>query len=80
MKGFCIVCGAEIEVNMCCDGYMCGCMGQPTEPPVCSEKCYDELMSDFKKYYPENNTFKPVSLSDTDKHINDLLNKNKENV
>lgn len=28
------------EPQMCCDGRMCGCMGQPTEPIVCSEKCY----------------------------------------
>lgn len=52
-KGFCIVCGFEIEVNICCNGYMCGCMGQPTEPPVCSEECYDELMNNMDKYYPK---------------------------
>lgn len=44
-KGFCDVCGTEIEVNMCCSGHECGCMGLPTEPPVCSEKCYDTFMS-----------------------------------
>lgn len=51
-KGFCIVCGEEIEVNICCNGYMCGCMGQPVDPPVCSEECYDELMGNMQKYYP----------------------------
>ncbi len=25
---------------MCCSGRDCGCMGMPSEPPVCSEKCY----------------------------------------
>jgi len=30
---------------MCCSGHECGCMGLPTEPPVCSEKCYDTFMS-----------------------------------
>jgi hypothetical protein len=29
-------------------------MGQPSEPPVCSEKCYDELMNNFDKYYPKS--------------------------
>jgi hypothetical protein len=28
-------------------------MGQPTEPPVCSDKCYEELMNNFEKYYPK---------------------------
>lgn len=53
MNGFCKVCGIEIEVKMCCSGYMCGCMGQPIEPPVCSEECYDELMNNLDKYYPQ---------------------------
>lgn len=43
-KGFCLSCGKEIEVTMCCSGHMCGCMGQPTEPPICSEECYDQYM------------------------------------
>ena len=50
-KGFCDVCGTEIEVNMCCSGHECGCMGLPTEPPICSEKCYDTFMS--KEYQEE---------------------------
>ncbi len=34
-------CTNEIETpKMCCDGRECGCMGMPTEPPVCSEECY----------------------------------------
>lgn len=45
MKGYCMVCGVEIEVHMCCSGYMCGCMGMPTEPPICSEECYIEYQS-----------------------------------
>jgi len=51
MEGNCIVCGTEIEVRMCCSGRDCGCMGQPVEPPICSEKCYDELMNNRDKYY-----------------------------
>jgi hypothetical protein len=51
MKGNCAICDAEIEVEMCCSGYMCGCMGMPIEPPVCSSKneCYDKYMQKIKK-------------------------------
>lgn len=40
-RGYCLICGKNIEIQMCCNGYMCGCMGQPVEPPLCSEKCHD---------------------------------------
>jgi hypothetical protein len=35
----CIKCGKTInaDVTMCCDGYMCGCMGLPVHPPLCEE-------------------------------------------
>jgi len=45
VKGFCEVCGSEIDVHMCCSGRECGCMGLLVEPPVCSDECYDKLMS-----------------------------------
>ena len=32
-KGFCDVCGTEIEVTSC-SSFDCGCMGLPTEPPI----------------------------------------------
>lgn len=54
MKGYCIICGTEIEIQMCCNGRECGCMGQPVEPPVCSSKCEDELYNNFDKYFPKN--------------------------
>lgn len=53
MNGNCIVCGTEIEVQLCCSGRECGCMGQPIEPPVCDSPCYDELMNNIDKYYPK---------------------------
>lgn len=31
------------EPKGCCDGRECGCMGQPTEPVVCSKGCYEML-------------------------------------
>ena len=40
MKGYCEICGTEIELQMCCSGIDCGCLGQPIEPPVCSDECY----------------------------------------
>ena len=45
MKANCDICGTEIDVQMCCSGYMCGCQGMPTEPPVCSSECYDKYMN-----------------------------------
>lgn len=43
----CMVCGKELPETytpaMCCDGRECGCMGQPTNPPVCSADCYNKL-------------------------------------
>lgn len=44
--GFCDVCGTEIEVELCCSAFDCGCMGLPINPPVCSEKCYDIFFSE----------------------------------
>lgn len=45
MKEQCIICDNEIEITMCCSGRECGCMGLPTEPPVCSKKCYDQAFN-----------------------------------
>lgn len=45
MKDYCcMTCGEPLEdyePKMCCDGRECGCMGMPTEPPVCSSLCWD---------------------------------------
>ncbi|GBF73157.1 hypothetical protein PA598K_01442 [Paenibacillus sp. 598K] len=41
----CIVCGVDVpdyEPEMCCSGYMCGCMGLPIEPPICSKECTEK--------------------------------------
>ena len=42
----CMICGTTIqdyEPVMCCNGHECGCMGQPTEPPICSAGCWDKF-------------------------------------
>jgi len=47
----CIVCKQDIQgydPEYCCSGLAeeCGCMGRPTNPPICSDKCYQELICD----------------------------------
>jgi len=44
VKGNCLECGEEIDVQMCCNQFDCGCRGLPVDPPFCSEKCYDIYM------------------------------------
>ena len=45
-NGNCEICGTPIHIVMCCDGRECGCMGMPTEPPVCDDpKCYEEYFA-----------------------------------
>lgn len=48
MKGFCDICSFEIEIETCCSGHECGCRGQPSSPPVCSEECYNIYMKNIK--------------------------------
>lgn len=50
---YCYVCGNEfqgVDPDTCCSGFMCGCMGMPTDPSqiVCSSECYDKLMNPEK--------------------------------
>ncbi len=49
MKGNCEICGKEIEIQMCCNGRECGCMGLPIEPPVCSDQCEQQYMDKIRK-------------------------------
>jgi len=53
MKGNCEVCGKEIEIKLCCSGRDCGCMGLPTEAPVCSDECYTEFNRRYGKDAPK---------------------------
>jgi len=42
----CMICGTTIpdyDPKMCCSGRECGCMGQPTEPAICSDECWDKF-------------------------------------
>lgn len=52
----CLICGAPVydyDPKYCCNGYDCGCMGQPTEPCVCSEKCSKALFDGIGRGYEE---------------------------
>ena len=52
----CIICGKPVEdynPKMCCDGFECGCMGQPTEPCVCSKECGDAVFDYIGKPFDE---------------------------
>ncbi len=43
----CMMCQKPLEnydPQMCCGGFDCGCMGLPTNPPICSEECWDALI------------------------------------
>lgn len=47
----CVSCRDEFmgrPPQMCCSGYECGCMGQPIDPVVCSDNCYDEIINRYK--------------------------------
>ena len=40
----CIVCGMPVpdyRPEICCNGRDCGCMGQPINPCICGEKCWE---------------------------------------
>ena len=48
----CVNCGDEMPeyiIEYCCDGKLCGCMGEPMNPLICSQKCWDELIERLKE-------------------------------
>ena len=71
MKGYCMVCDKEIEVQMCCDGRECGCLGKPVSPPICSDLCYDAIMNDQEKYFPKNQDPRDNPLIGDDSWVHD---------
>jgi len=51
-KTECVVCEAPVddyEPQICCSGHMCGCMGMPSEPPICSSECFERLMGSMRE-------------------------------
>ena len=50
----CLICNKPVpdyEPKFCCNGSDCGCMGQPTEPCVCSDICSNALFDGIGKSY-----------------------------
>jgi hypothetical protein len=44
----CEMCGKrcpDYSPQMCCDGRECGCRGQPIEPCICSQECWDAMLA-----------------------------------
>lgn len=42
----------------CCDGFECGCRGEPTEPQVCSNYCFIMLAgTEEEKEHMKNGTY-----------------------
>lgn len=44
----CVMCGEPVENYepvFCCSGEDCVCEGLPIEPPICSPRCYDKLIT-----------------------------------
>lgn len=42
----CLICDKPVrsyEPQYCCNGYECGCLGRPTNPCICSDRCHDAL-------------------------------------
>lgn len=37
----------------CCNGYECGCRGEPCEPCVCSKECWDAIISGIGNTYED---------------------------
>lgn len=48
----CLICDKPVPdyvEKRCCSGIDCGCMGQPIEPCVCSQECYDAIIKGIGK-------------------------------
>jgi hypothetical protein len=48
----CLICQKpmpEYEPMFCCSGHECGCMGLPTNPQVCSQRCMTACLDGIGK-------------------------------
>lgn len=47
----CVICKKwfDYEPVYCCDGVECSCQAKPLNPPVCSQRCADELSRRYIK-------------------------------
>jgi len=45
----CLNCGKPVEgyePKYCCTAYDCGCQQKPVNPCICSQECWDAMMSE----------------------------------
>lgn len=59
MTDFCENCGDDMPESYksvyCCNEFDCSCQGRITNPPICSEKCYEEVSNEC--FSQRNKTF-----------------------
>ena len=56
MDNDCLICGKPVPdyvPQFCCSGRECGCMGLPTEPCVCSDRCWQALIDGIGSDYEQ---------------------------
>lgn len=64
-QDLCIICNKPVEdyePKMCCDGYMCGCMGLAIEPCICSERCWDAAFNYIGKSFKERRKLTGIKI------------------
>lgn|SRR5574340_45679 len=64
-KWECLICHKpvpEYKPKYCCNGVDCGCMGQPIEPCVCSDTCYEAVMKGIGKSFEERRKDAGIAL------------------
>ena len=52
----CMICQKPVpgwEPEYCCSGADCGCGGEPIEPCVCSDDCFDAVMNGIGKPFEQ---------------------------
>lgn len=69
VESTCDICDTPIILEYCCDGgqiwneNVCGCMGLPINPPICSKKC-EELY--FLREQIKSRTFNKIKINVSD--------------
>ncbi len=61
----CLICGRPVPdyvPEYCCNGFECGCHGQPSEPCVCSPACGDAVFSHIGKTMDERRQLAGIQL------------------
>ena len=70
----CLICQAPVadyDPKLCCSGFECGCMGQPTEPCVCSQECDSACMDYIGKPFDERRQLAGIPLRGAEANVAD---------